>query len=138
MEIIIKGEPIAQKRPRFYRRGNHVGVYNPQETEAGRWLLEAKSQITERIHGPLVVVIEAVFSRPRSHYGTGRNSGGLKASAPGPYTGKPDIDNVVKFSFDCLNGEAWDDDKQVVSLSAFKRYAVKGEEARTEIKIFRA
>jgi Holliday junction resolvase RusA-like endonuclease len=48
------------------------------------------------------------------------------------HTKKPDIDNLVKFSMDCLNGIAWEDDKQVISLSSYKYYSLK---PRTEIII---
>jgi Holliday junction resolvase RusA-like endonuclease len=37
-------------------------------------------------------------------------------------TVKPDVDNVVKLVMDALNGVAWVDDKQVVSLSVLKEY----------------
>lgn len=35
---------------------------------------------------------------------------------------KPDIDNVVKIIMDALNGAAYKDDKQVVSVFASKFY----------------
>jgi Holliday junction resolvase RusA-like endonuclease len=38
-------------------------------------------------------------------------------------TSKPDIDNVVKAIFDGLNGVAWRDDVQVVSLTVRKHYS---------------
>jgi len=38
------------------------------------------------------------------------------------HTKKPDLDNMVKFVKDCLNGEVWHDDSQVVNLSARKQY----------------
>ena len=37
-------------------------------------------------------------------------------------TKKPDIDNVIKIITDALNGIAYDDDAQIVSLSATKFY----------------
>jgi len=45
---------------------------------------------------------------------------------------KPDIDNITKAVLDALNGVAYQDDKQVIKLEAFKRY---DERARLEIKI---
>ena len=40
-------------------------------------------------------------------------------------TKKPDVDNLVKTVSDALNGLAYDDDKQIVELSARKVYACK-------------
>lgn len=45
---------------------------------------------------------------------------------------KPDIDNIAKVILDALNGIAYRDDTQVVSLSCQKQYA---EEARVEVEI---
>lgn len=49
-----------------------------------------------------------------------------------PHTKKPDLDNLVKFAKDCLNGVAWQDDSQVCELEAWKAY---DEKPRTEIII---
>ena len=135
MKITIPGKPIAQQRPRFYRRGNHVGTYSAQESEAGKWMLLANSQIDGRItDAPVRVDMVFVLPRPKSHYGTGRNAGALKSSAPIRPQGRPDIDNYCKWVLDCINstGGVWKDDSQVVSISAVKRY---GETPRTEIEI---
>jgi Holliday junction resolvase RusA-like endonuclease len=35
---------------------------------------------------------------------------------------KPDIDNLLKFSLDCLNGELFKDDSLIWSLNALKGY----------------
>ena len=39
-------------------------------------------------------------------------------------TKKPDIDNMQKAVLDALNGLAWDDDSQIVKVTAEKEYAV--------------
>ena len=135
MKITIPGKPIAKKRPRFARHGKFVRTYNDQETEEGRFLLEAKQQVNQApIEGPLSVSCRFFMPRPKSHYGTGRNAGKLKASAPDHHTIKPDIDNLKKFVLDCLNGVAWKDDCQVVKASQVKWYS---ENPRTEIEISR-
>ena len=132
MIIAIPGKPIAKKRPRFVRRGEHVITYNPQETEEGKWLLMAKGQITETMTGAILMSCLFSFNRPKSHFGSGKNAGKLKSSAPVYHTQKPDIDNLQKFVKDCLNGVAYRDDSQIVEVHAVK---VWGEQAKTEIRL---
>lgn len=45
---------------------------------------------------------------------------------------KPDLDNIAKMFLDALNGVAYNDDKQIISMDVSKTY---GEPARTEITI---
>ena len=132
MEITIPGPPIAKKRPRFARIGKGVRTYSDQQTEEGKFLLLAQQQVTEQMEGPLKVSCCFYMPRPKGHYGTGRNAGKLKASAPRWHTNKPDIDNYIKFLLDCLNGLAWKDDAQIVFLDAIKCYA---ETPKTVIEV---
>ena len=126
VQIIVTGKPIAKKRPRFFRRGSSVGTYNPQETEEGRWLLSARTQLPEKqIEGPVNLMCNFYFEIPKSTP--------KKNRAEAVHTKKPDLDNLVKFIKDCLNGEAWKDDSQVVSLFAQKIYERDGNGPRTEI-----
>ncbi len=48
-----------------------------------------------------------------------------------------DIDNLVKFVLDSLNGIAYCDDSQICAIRSMKLYANAGEEARTEVEIRR-
>jgi len=132
MRIIISGCPIAKKRPRFVRRGNGVITYNPQETEEGKWLLMAKGQVDRVLQGPVRMECYFIFERPKSHFGTGRNSGEIKASAPEHHIQKPDIDNLVKFVKDCLNGVAYRDDCQIIRSLSEKMW---GSEQRTVVEV---
>lgn len=84
-------------------------------------------------HVPVSVSLVFRVSRPKSHYGTGRNAGALKASAPlaplAGYTGAErrtrigDVDNYAKAVLDEMTGHCYYDDSQVVKLSATKLYA---------------
>ena len=125
MEIVITGKPIAKKRPRFFRRGPFVGAYNAQETEEGRWKVEAKGQITAPIDGPVSADMLFIMPKPK---GLSRK----KADALLHHVKKPDLDNLVKFAKDCLNGLAWRDDSQVCKLIALKIY---GDFPKTIIKL---
>ena len=122
--ITIPGNPIAKKRPRFVRRGKFNMTYNAQETEEGLVIVQAMQQMNgvKPICGPVDVFISFRIGRPRSHYGTGKNSNVVKQSAPEWPIKKPDIDNAVKFYLDCLNGIAWQDDAQVVGLRSIKSW----------------
>lgn len=131
--IVVKGNPIAKKRPRFARVGKFVRTYSDQETEAGRFLLEAKQQWHRNPYsGPVSLRLLFFMRRPKGHYGSGRNSRVLKAWAPTRHTSKPDLDNMVKFVKDCLNGCCWADDSQVCFTIASKVY---DEDPRTVIEI---
>jgi len=82
------------------------------------------------------VDLQIVHKRPKAHYGTGRNAGKLKDTAPrwhGLKTG--DNDNIEKAVWDALSGIIWKDDSQVVSNSTQRRYARPGEPEMTVIRI---
>jgi Holliday junction resolvase RusA-like endonuclease len=123
MKITIPGIPIAKKRPRFARRGKFVQTYSDQGTDESRALMEIRQQVAEKFEGPVSISFNFFLPRPKGHFGTGRNAGKLKDSAPEYHTKKPDIDNYLKFYMDVLNGEAWEDDAQVVEVFAKKDYA---------------
>ena len=48
------------------------------------------------IYAAVSLRCEFVFPRPLSHYGTGKNAGKLKDSAPVHYTKTPDVDKLVR------------------------------------------
>ena len=81
------------------------------------------SAVSEPIEGPVRLSLAFFFPRPKSHYGTGKNSDVVKASAPVHHAQKPDIDNVIKSTLDAMNGVLYGDDKQVIQLRAEKRWA---------------
>jgi Holliday junction resolvase RusA-like endonuclease len=135
LEIFVVGKPIAKKRPFFCRRGKGVVAINTQQTEEGRWLLSARGQIREKLSGALQIELQFYFDRPKSHYGSGKKTSVMKATAPDQHTQKPDLDNLVKFTLDCLNGEAWADDAQIVIIAARKRWCNDCDYAGTDIKI---
>tara|TARA_R100000458_G_scaffold34476_1_gene31811 strand:+ start:1549 stop:2004 length:456 start_codon:yes stop_codon:yes gene_type:complete len=82
------------------------------------------------LEGAVAVAIEFIFPRPKSHFGTGKNADTLKKSAPLHLTNKTmgDIDKLARSTLDALSktsgGKILEDDSQVVSLSADKRYAI--------------
>lgn len=60
--------------------------------------------------------VEFVFTRrrPKGHYGSGRNAGVLKGSAPRHPTTRPDVLKVARAVEDALTGIVWHDDSVIV------------------------
>ena len=130
MKITIPGKPIAKKRPRFARRGKFVTTYSDQETEEGKVLWEIRQQAPEsRFKGPISINLWFGMPIPKS---TPKKASQLMKNGNVPHIKKPDIDNLIKFYLDVMNGEVFEDDKQVYKLRAIKTYS---EDPITEIII---
>ena len=81
------------------------------------------------VTGPVRVELVFTFERPASHYGTGRNAGKVKDSAPGWPDTKwaGDIDKLTRAVFDSLTaGGVIEDDARVVEASVSKVWCVPG------------
>lgn len=127
IQITIQGKPIAKKRPRFYRAGEFIGKYNPQETEEGHWMWEAKQQLKE---GPYIgpIKLEICFVMPITKAWPKYQRRDLEhGQQTFWHEKKPDLDNLIKFVKDCLNGLAWKDDSQVAFITAKKIYGLESE-----------
>lgn len=66
--------------------------------------------------------VRFVLTRPKGHYGTGRNAAAVRASAPEYPTTKPDATKLLRAVEDALTGVVWRDDAQVVEQSVTKAY----------------
>ena len=123
IQITVLGEPTAQKRHRHFKRGSHVQTYDPSKEKKQDFLWIAQQSAPEEpISHPVHLQVGLFFGRPKSHYGTGKNSNVLKPSAPTLHTQKPDIDNIAKFLMDAMNKVFWKDDSVICSLTVKKRY----------------
>lgn len=118
LEVTLGLDPVPASRPKVSK----WGVYYSQTYM--KWKLAAKAffpPIYKQMKGPTGVSIEIVCKRP------------MKITNPIP-TG--DVDNFSKAVLDAVNdARIWDDDKNVVYLQVYKRYAEKGEQARTVVNI---
>ena len=72
--------------------------------------------------GPVRLTIHFYMPRPKGHYGTGRNAGRMKSSAPKFHTKKPDSTKLLRSVEDALTGIVYADDSQVVELVVDKQY----------------
>lgn len=84
------------------------------------------------LRGPLAVTLRFYRPRPKSHFGSGKNSLVLKGSAPSHPTTKPDVLKLARAIEDALTGVVWEDDAQIVREVLEKTY---GEPERVEVEI---
>lgn len=78
------------------------------------------------LDGPLVARFTFFTPRPRGHFGTGRNAGTLKPSAPAFPTTRPDALKLARAVEDALTGVVWRDDALIVEEHLYKRYGNAG------------
>lgn len=127
LQITILGAPIAKKRPRFFRRGNHVGTYNSQETEEGRFMQMLAMGLPagwQPLDCPVSVLVSFRMPIPAS---ASRKRCEAMVSGETRHTKRPDVDNLQKFLKDCCNGLIWRDDSQVFRVEAEKSYSLAPE-----------
>lgn len=131
----IPGKPQSLKRHRTFQKGKFKGTYDPSENDKADFLAKAIDNKPDiPLDEPLHLKLTFCFPRPKNHYRTGANAHLLRDVAPTYHTGTPDLDNLMKFVCDSLNGIFWKDDKIICDTSMSKIY---GEEGYIRIQIHR-
>lgn len=134
LRFTIPGEPRGKGRPRFGKsRAGFAVAYTDAKTASYENLvkLAARQAGAKPVEGPLDVQISAFFAPAQSWSKKRRLAAMMGAEAPGRF----DVDNIAKAVLDGLNGIAFSDDKQVVTLVICKRFA---DVARCEVSVFPA
>lgn len=129
INFYINSPPQPLKRHRMTRGGR---VYDPSANDKKEWMVLAEDFCPpQAISGGIQIELEFNMLRPKSHFGTGRNLGILKDSAPKEHLRTPDLDNLVKFVLDAMNGKFYVDDSQIININCKKVYADKQGESGT-------
>jgi hypothetical protein len=125
----VPGDPVPQPRPRVSTAGGFARAYVPKDhpIHAYRQALAVAARAAGVLQatGPVSVIIDAVFGRPKSHM----NKGGVKPKAPA--LPRPDVDNLGKAVLDALQ-DVMGDDTHVARLVVEKSW---GTEGRTTVRI---
>ena len=127
LTFVVYGLPAAQGSKRHLGRGILV-----ESSKAVRpWRTDCKHAALACIHHdwdpslPMSVSVVFRFKRPAGQIG----KKGLKPSAPAHNTSgrHGDLSKLVRSTEDALTGVVYDDDRQIVTLAASKRYCVGDE-----------
>ena len=138
-KLVVLGNPKPQARHRTYTKGRdgrplpYPLQVDPSAKDKKNLRQVVQDQAPETpLDCPLKVVIQFFFPYRKGDFGTGRNEGVLKESAPAWHTTRPDCDNCIKMVLDALNGVFWRDDTVICKLETEKKYSLN---PRTEIFI---
>jgi Holliday junction resolvase RusA-like endonuclease len=130
--IDVIGLPVSQGS--LVSNGQGRGLRYPNDAALKAW----RHMIIALIHEarpkdwqpglPVSITATFRFPRPTSHFGTGRNLGCLKPTAPDWKTTKPDLDKTLRAVGDSLEQAGLiSGDQQIVGINAAKRYVVQNE-----------
>lgn len=104
------------------------------------WRQDVQVAAMQQYSGPLLgVAIEMTyefrFARPKSHFGSGKNSTVLKKTAPYWHTIKPDLTKIIRSTEDALTGMVYRDDSIVCRRTELKRYVIDDERPGVAITV---
>lgn len=128
MRFIVEGKPQGKARARTFFNHNtgRMQSITPEQTksyeELIRWSYKASGgkYLGEQ---PIELSVKAFYPIPQA-FSRVKKEQALKGEIR-PMT-KPDTDNILKVVLDALNGVAYYDDKQVISIVCEKWYAERG------------
>jgi Holliday junction resolvase RusA-like endonuclease len=138
----VDGEPKAQPRPRFAKRGRHSSTYMPTSADAWKTRIadtffQAGARAPRCGDGPLRLEMDVYFARPQYMKAKRWPDGRI------PHVTKPDWDNVGKAVCDAL--VTWDlgpmkvsatpDDARFAQAEVRKWWCAKGGKSGAQIRI---
>ena len=141
----VRGVPVAKgSKNAFYNK--RIGRAMMVETNAAKqkpWVSAIACAAAEAMQrnppsrGMVMVKrMTFTFPRPKSHYGTGKNSNVLKPGAPIYHLSKPDADKLQRCVFDAIKGIVYEDDCQVCHLDGVSKvYANASGHAGLEMEL---
>ena len=100
-------------------RGRPVIATMDSNKNSKEWMNLVRDKASEAMHReemfdePIVLTVRFFFSRPASHFGSGRNAGRLKPSAPIEYAQQPDLSKLLRCIEDGMNAIVYRDDRQI-------------------------
>jgi Holliday junction resolvase RusA-like endonuclease len=128
IQFFVPGKPVAQGSKRHVGKGVMVEMLKDLAPWRQAIAEYAKAEAQgEQLLGPLKLRCMFWFPRPASHFGTGRNQGNLKASAPVYRDSNPDLDKLLRAVCDGLTASGViRDDRYIVRMEGAKRYGDPG------------
>ena len=132
ISFTVKGKPKALKRHRSTRSGR---MYDPSAKDKKQmWLQIARYKPRVPLAGNIMLKVVFCMPRPKNQYRTGKFKHILKDDMPEYHSITPDLDNLIKFLCDTIQGKdrMIVDDSQICMIQAEKIYGKPGTEVIIE------
>ncbi len=124
--FFVPGTPVAKGSGKaFYNRKKRVAYVVQDNAERQEPWVSLISYTAQQLglkpdNEPKEVRLEFHMPRPKSHY---NSKGEVKPGAPFRHVTTPDLDKLQRAVLDALTMLAWNDDKQVFRIQAWKHYS---------------
>ena len=112
--LTLDMDPVPKGRPRFTRTGHAFTDKKTLQAEAAIRNAALAEWGKKPFEGAVELIIQFTFKKPKS------NKKNL-------HTQRPDLDNCAKLVSDAINGVAFVDDSQVISLACTKGWGETGK-----------
>jgi len=125
ISFTVYGNPVAQGRPRAFKMGNRIGMYDPKNSREWKQtvkLMAMQYRPDGLIEGPVHINLDFFLLRPKS----------LPKKVQ-DHIKKPDIENLAKAVIDGLEGIFFKNDSQITVAVMSKNYCEGMEQPRVEI-----
>ena len=124
---------LGKQRPRASIVGGRAHIYTPNKTKAyEKWIAEAyKDAGGVLLEKPIPVMVSILIFHGAPKSASKKRRAAMLEQKSRP-TKRPDVDNVAKCVLDGLNGVAYEDDSQVVTLEVRKYW---GNEDYIEVHV---
>lgn len=127
-EVVAYGLPAPQGSKRHVGNGRMVesSIHVAPWREAVVWAAVHKRRKVKGwcpLDGPLAAEMVFTFARPKGHFGTGRNAGVIKTSAPLRPSSYPDLSKLARSTEDALTtASIYADDSLIVEYRALAKF----------------
>ena len=128
------GKPISQGSKSLGAQGQ---LYESSSKHLREWRKSVRFHALaaagrEPLREAVMVTLQFRMPRPKSHL---TKAGGLRKRAPRLHTFKPDIDKLTRAVLDSLAGIIYDDDRQVIEISAEKWWETETDPAGVTVTV---
>ena len=123
LEFVVPGVPVPKGRARITTKNGYALAYTPARTakyeQDVATLARQAMGVLRPFSGPVELWLAIGVQIPASWSKKKRLEASSGALLP---IGRPDASNIVKAIEDGMNGVVYDDDSQIVTIQATKRY----------------
>jgi len=140
IKFTVYGKPAPMGSKKAFVRGGRAILTDDNIAKRKNWANAVSAAAAMAMHGrtllsvPITLHVAFFFSRPKCHFGTGKNASVLKSSAPKLHSQTPDLDKLIRCLADALTGIVYRDDALIHTVLASRLWTTTQERCDVEIQ----